>query len=156
MNKAPRSASRFAAALAVLAAPALWLASGALAQGARPPYPAARIPLPRPPVVMGAPGKNVKTPAGEQFFIVASVDIPRSEILLKYPTEVTQMIHVTPATRCFSDSGQAIRLADLRAGDTVWLIASGSGEKTTALRIRKGGMTVADLHRYYLDYPEIK
>ncbi len=155
MNKALRSASHSTVALSAVAAAVLLFASGALAQGAKPPLPASRVPLSRP-LAAGAPGKNVKTPAGEQFFIIASVDVPRSEILLKYPTEVTQMIHVNSSTRYLNDAGKAIQLADLRAGDTVWLIASGSGEKMTALRVRKGGMTVADLHRYYLDYPEIK
>ena len=30
-----------------------------------------------------------KTPSGEQFFIVASIDLQKSQLLLKYPTEVT-------------------------------------------------------------------
>ena len=49
-----------------------------------------------------------------------------------------------------------MKLSDLRAGDTVWLTSSGSCMDTTALKVRKGEMTVADLHRYYLDYSEIK
>ena len=97
-----------------------------------------------------------KTPAGEQFFIVASLDLQQKQLLLKYPTEVTLLVKVTDQTKFIDDAGQSMKLSDLRAGDTVWLTSSGSGTDTTALKVRKGEMTVADLHRYYLDYSEIK
>jgi len=102
-----------------------------------------------------APGK--KTAAGEQFFIVASVDLQKSQLLLKYPTEVTLLVLVNGATKFADESGKPLKLSDLRAGDTVWMISSpGNGGEVTAVRIRKGQMTVPDLHRYYLDYTEIK
>jgi hypothetical protein len=97
-----------------------------------------------------------KTPAGEQFFIVASLDLQQKQLLLKYPTEVTLLVKTTDQTKFLDDSGTAIKLADLRAGDTVWLTSTGSGSDTTATKVRKGEMSVADLHRYYLDYSEIK
>lgn len=97
-----------------------------------------------------------KTASGEQFFIVASLDLQKQQLLLKYPTEVTLLVKATPQTSFLNDSGQPMKLADLRAGDTVWLTSSGSGADATALKVRKGQMTVADLHRYYLDYSEIK
>jgi hypothetical protein len=97
-----------------------------------------------------------KTPAGEQFFIVASLDLQQKQLLLKYPTEVTLLVKVTEQTKFIDDSGKSMKLSDLRAGDTVWLTSTGSGTDTTALKVRKGEMTVADLHRYYLDYSEIK
>jgi hypothetical protein len=97
-----------------------------------------------------------KTPAGEQFFIVASLDLQQKQLLLKYPTEVTLLVKATDQTKFVDDSGKSMKLSDLRAGDTVWLTSSGSGTDTTALKVRKGEMTVADLHRYYLDYSEIK
>ncbi|MGB9070375.1 MAG: hypothetical protein WCC21_17545 [Candidatus Acidiferrales bacterium] len=97
-----------------------------------------------------------KTPAGEQFFIVASLDLQQKQLLLKYPTEVTLLVKVTDQTAFVDDSGKSMKLSDLRAGDTVWLTSSGSSTDTTALKVRKGEMTVADLHRYYLDYSEIK
>lgn len=107
------------------------------------------------PVSTASVGK--KTEAGEQFFIVASLDLQKSQLLLKYPTEVTLLVLVNNATKFFDESGRPINLSDLRAGDTVWLASSPSGPgQATALRIRRGQMTVADLHRYYLDYPEIK
>jgi hypothetical protein len=97
-----------------------------------------------------------KTAAGEQFFIVASLDLQQKQLLLKYPTEVTLLVKVTEQTNFVDDSGKSMKLSDLRAGDTVWLTSSGSGTDTAALKVRKGEMTVADLHRYYLDYSEIK
>jgi hypothetical protein len=101
------------------------------------------------------PGK--KTPAGEQFFIVASVDLQKTQLLLKYPTEVTLLVLVNNATKFTDENGKALKLSDFRAGDTVWMVSSPAGPgEATALRIRKGQMTVADLHRYYLDYAEIK
>lgn len=97
-----------------------------------------------------------KTAAGEEFFIVASIDQAKPQLLLKMPTEVTVLVKVTDKTQLFDEKGKPIRLADLRAGDTVWAITSGGDDNTTLTRIRKGPMTVAALHQYYLDYPEIK
>jgi hypothetical protein len=97
-----------------------------------------------------------KTSTGEQFFIVASLDLQKQQLLLKYPTEVTLLVKATVQTKFVDDTGNSLKLADLRAGDTVWLTSTGSGADTTATKVRKGQMTVADLHRYYLDYSEIK
>jgi hypothetical protein len=100
------------------------------------------------------PGK--KTAAGEQFFIVASIDLQKSQLLLKYPTEVTLLAKTTDQTKFVDDSGNSIKLSDLRTGDTVWLTSAGAADSTMALKVRKGEMSVADLHRYYLDYSEIR
>jgi hypothetical protein len=100
------------------------------------------------------PGK--KTPAGEQFFIVASIDLQKAQLLLKYPTEVTVLMHVDSSTKLIGDSGHPLKLSDFRAGDTVWVSSANSKGEVAALRVRKGRMDVADLHRYYLDYAEIK
>ena len=102
---------------------------------------------------VSAQGK--KTPSGEEFYIVASVDEPKSELLLKRPSEVTLLMRVSQKTKYQDESGKSIPLSDFRAGDTVWVAATG-GDEPTAIRIRKGGMTIPELHRYYLDYPEIK
>ena len=107
------------------------------------------------PVGMAAPGK--KTESGEQFFIVASIDLQKSQLLLKYPTEVTLLVVVNGATKFVDETGKPLKLADFRAGDTVWMVSSPAAQgEATAINVRKGQMTVADLHRYYLDYAEIK
>jgi hypothetical protein len=97
-----------------------------------------------------------KTATGEEFFIVGSVDQSKSQMLLKHPTEVTLLAKVDANTRYADDAGKPLKLSDFRAGDTVWVTLSGGAAGTTAVRIRKGQMTEAELHRYYLDYPEIK
>jgi len=96
-----------------------------------------------------------RTATGEEFFIVASVDQAKSQLLLKRPSEVTMLMKVNDKTTYADDAGKPMKLSDFRAGDTVWVLSSNPAEPT-ASRIRKGQMTVADLHRYYLDYPEIK
>lgn len=153
------------------------LAGLALAQGHRPPgapppgfpRPGAQAPVTTPPQA-NAPNatapvagqlrsttkEEVKTATGEEFFIVASIDLPKSQLLVKRPTEVTELMLITPQTKLLSDTGQSLKLSDFRAGDTIWALATGTGAQVTATQIRKGQMTVANLHRYYLDYPEIR
>jgi hypothetical protein len=139
------------------------LTAVAYAQGQRPElppapgaYPSARGRSPAaPPAASGPAPVGRKTSAGEQFYIVASLDQSKSQLLLKLPSEVTMLMSVTAQTQIQDENGASLKLSDLRAGDTVWVVSSGGGQPT-ALRIRKGQMTVADLHRYYLDYPEIK
>ena len=116
---------------------------------------ARRVPpgLPIPP---SASAQDIKTTGGESFYIVASVDQSKSQVLLKRPTEVTLLVRVDDKTQFLDDAGHPLKITDFRAGDTVWVTTSGGGDQPGASRIRKGQMTVADLHRYYLDYPEIK
>jgi hypothetical protein len=100
--------------------------------------------------------ETLKTNAkGEQFFIIASLDQSKFEILAKRPNEVTLLLSVTPTTRYLDETGKPLKLSDFRAGDTVWVTSTG-GAHPTVIQIRKGQMTVADLHRYYLDYAEIR
>ena len=96
-----------------------------------------------------------KTAGGEEFFIIASVDLVKSQLLLKRASEVTVLMKVNDKSQFADSTGKSIKLADLRAGDTVW-VNSSNGDEPLVLHIRKGQMTVGDLHRYYLDYPEIK
>ncbi|MGD1210782.1 MAG: hypothetical protein ABR973_05420 [Candidatus Acidiferrales bacterium] len=144
----------------------LSLTAVAYAQGQRPglpPTPGAGAyahahgtsPAVSPPASGPAP-QGRKTSAGEQFYIVASLDQSKSQLLLKLPSEVTMLMSVTGKTQIQDENGAPLKLSDLRAGDTVWVISSGSAAEPAAVRIRKGQMTVADLHRYFLDYPEIK
>jgi hypothetical protein len=121
--------------------------------GASPSPAAALAPAP---ARTSAATQDKKTSSGEAFFIVASVDQSKSQFLLKRPTEVTLLVKVDANTKYLDDSGQPLKSTDFRAGDTIWLSSSGDGDDPTAVRIRKGEMTVAELHRSYLDYPEIK
>lgn len=96
------------------------------------------------------------TAAGEHFFIIGSVDQPQQQLLLKWPTEVTLLLKVTPDTKFVSEAGKPLKLGDFRAGDTVWVTYKGDGTDATAVHVRAGTMTVADLHKYFLDYAVIK
>lgn len=96
------------------------------------------------------------TAAGEHFFIIGSVDQAQQQILLKWPTEVTLLLKVTPDTKFASEAGKPLKLGDFRAGDTVWVIYNGAGVTATADHVRAGIMSVADLHKYFLDYAVIK
>ena len=109
-----------------------------------------------PPDELAAATAGKRTPAGEQFFIVASVDLQKSQLLLKHPTEVTLLAHVDDKTKYLDAAGKPIQLSNFRAGDTVWVTLSNGPSGPTAVKVRKGEMTVAELHRYYLNYPEIK
>jgi hypothetical protein len=96
------------------------------------------------------------TSAGEHFFIIGSVDQAQQQILLKWPTEVTLLLKVTPDTKFVSEAEKPLKLGDFRAGDTVWVTYKGSGDTATAEHVRAGIMSVADLHKYFLDYAVIK
>lgn len=95
------------------------------------------------------------TAAGEHFFIIGSVDQSQQQMLLKWPTEVTLLLKVTPDTKFSSEAGKPLKFADFRAGDTVWVSYKGTGADATAVHVRAGVMTVAELHQYYLDYAVI-
>lgn len=90
---------------------------------------------------------------GEEFFIISSVDAKKQQILLKRPTEVTQLVRVTDKTAFRDEDGKPLQLKDFRAGDTVYVLLTSSREGTpAALRIRKGIMTPEELHRRYLKF----
>ncbi len=113
--------------------------------------------LTTPPRPVVSPSKEiVKNSAGEQFFIIASIDRQNSQLLLKRPTEVTVLATLNAHTKFFNAAGKPTTLATFRAGDTVWAKLSSNDPEPSVISIREGEMTVADLHRYYLDYPAIK
>jgi hypothetical protein len=90
-------------------------------------------------------------PTADEFFIVSSIDAGRGRIVLKRPTEVTLVMHVTVRTLYRDERGKALRLADLRAGDTAYISYGRdvAGEATATL-VRLGPMTVQELRRRYL------
>jgi hypothetical protein len=102
--------------------------------------------------IMGyAQGK--KNAAGEEFFIVAAVDAGKSQLLLKRPTEVTLLVSINDRTALLDERGKALKLGDLRSGDTIWVALSGEPDsQQIALRIRQGPMTVKELHRLYVAF----
>lgn len=97
-----------------------------------------------------AKGPSVDAITSGDFFIISSVDPDKRQILLKLPTEVTQLMQVDGRTKYLEAKGKAIQLRDLRAGDTVYIVSNRSGEQLIAVSIRKGPMTLGVLHERYL------
>jgi hypothetical protein len=89
--------------------------------------------------------------SSEQFFIVSSVDIAKKQLLLKEPTEITELLQVNDKTRYTDKNGKAIQVADLRAGDTVYIRSASTPAGKVAVSIRKGPMTLQELQRRYLE-----
>lgn len=90
------------------------------------------------------------TNGGEEFFIVSSVDITKRQLLLKEPTEITQLIQVNDKTRYTDRTGKAMQFGDLRAGDTIYIRSTTTSAGRVAVSIRKGPMTLQELQRHYL------
>jgi hypothetical protein len=90
------------------------------------------------------------TNGGEQFFIVSSVDITKRQLLLKEPTEITQVIQVNDKTHYTDRTGKAMQFGDLRAGDTIYIRSTTTSAGRVAVSIRKGPMTLQELQRHYL------
>ena len=93
---------------------------------------------------------TASTNGGEEFFIVSSVDITKKQLLLKEPTEITQLIQVNDKTRYTDRNGKAMQFADLRAGDTIYIRSTTTSAGRVAVSIRKGPMTLQELQRHYL------
>jgi len=92
-------------------------------------------------------------PVADEFFIVSSVDADKGTIVLKRPTETTLTMRVTDRTRCLGSKGEVIRFTELRAGDTVFIAwAPAPSGPPAASSIRRGPMTVEELHRRYLRF----
>jgi len=87
----------------------------------------------------------------EEFFIVSSLDAARGRVVLKRPTEVTVPMRVTEQTAYRDEHGKPFTLKDLRPGDTAYItFRQGPGGEPTALLVKLGPMTVAELQRRYL------
>jgi len=104
-------------------------------------------------VVRAAEKEPARPTADEEFFIVSSVDLQKDQIVLKRPTEVTQLVQVSNKTVIRNEEGKTIPLKNLRAGDTVYVaFAAGAEAPRVAARIRKAPMTVEELHRRYVPF----
>src|SRR5438128_208553 len=106
--------------------------------------------------VAAASAAGAPTPASvstEEFFIVSSVDSGKGLMVVKRPTEVTLTMGLNEKTRCRDEQGKPIRATDLRAGDTVFIAsARNASGQAVAASIRRGPMTVPELHRRYLRF----
>jgi len=95
--------------------------------------------------------RSASTDLGKgDFFIVSSIDLAKRQILLKRPTEVTELMRVDGETRYFEEGGKPMRLAELRAGDTVFIMSKPTVGQPVAVTIHKGPMTLDVLRERYL------
>jgi hypothetical protein len=99
-------------------------------------------------------GQSGKAPggakSGEEFFIISSVDTAKKQLLLKEPTEITELLQVNDKTRYTDKNGKPIQFGELRAGDTVYIQSTTTPAGKLAVSVRKGPMTLEELHRRYL------
>jgi hypothetical protein len=86
----------------------------------------------------------------EEFFVISSVDIAKRQLLLKRPTEITELLQVNDKTRYTDKNGKAFQFTDLRAGDTVYIRSTAKPAGKLAVSVRRGPMTLEELHRHYL------
>ncbi len=107
------------------------------------------------PLVPGQERPQAGPARNEEFFIISSVDVRKKHVVLKRPTEVTELMQLTPTTVYLSEQGKPLQLRDLRAGDTVYItfLRNASGARI-ATRIRMGPMTLQEVHRKYLQSGE--
>jgi hypothetical protein len=98
--------------------------------------------------------KSPTDSSGQRFYIISSVDLQKDQIVLMQPTQLTIVATADDKSAFVGEQGQKLTLKDLRAGQTVWaILRRDKGGKTTIVRLREGAMTIAELHRLYLDYP---
>lgn len=91
---------------------------------------------------------------GEQFYVISSVDMQKHQIVLMRPTQLTVVATTNEQTAYVGEKGQKLGLKDLHAGQTVWAtLRKDKDGQVAVMKIREGAMTVAELHKLYLDYP---
>lgn len=95
-----------------------------------------------------------KNAQGEEFFIVSSVDLQKHQVVLMRPTQLTVVATIGLQTTYLGEKGQKLNVKAMKAGDTVWgIIKPGPDGSITAVRLRQGAMTPAELHKLYLTAP---
>jgi hypothetical protein len=91
-----------------------------------------------------------KASAGDEFFIVSSVDRAHNALVLLRPTQIATSFQVNDKTQYFDENGKPLKLADIRAGDTLFATFMTNADGTfTVNHVRKGMMTVNELRRRY-------
>ncbi len=103
------------------------------------------------PGIAGAQSVERRQSPADSFFIISSVDAKKQQIVLKLPTEVTEIVKVTAATTYRDEKGRPLKFEDLRAGDTVYATLKRDADGTLAVAsLRRGPMTLEELHSRYI------
>jgi hypothetical protein len=104
-------------------------------------------------LLCGAPANARSSQPPDEFFIISSVDVTRTRLVLKRPTEVTVVMEVPAAVAITDENGTTLHLQNLRAGDTIYAVDSVNAKGgLVAVSIRRGAMTVAELHRRFMRF----
>lgn len=97
---------------------------------------------------------NPRNAQGEEFFIVSSIDLQKRQLVLMRPTQLTLVATYNAQTEFLGEKGEKLAIKDFKAGQTVWAITRpGKDGEVTAIRLREGAMTAAELHKLYLSTP---
>jgi hypothetical protein len=104
----------------------------------------------------GAPSKSsaapVKSgPVTNEFFVISSIDKTHQALVLLRPTQITATLDVTDKTQYADENGKPLKLTDFHTGDTIFVDFSTNSDGTlTAVKVRQGMMTIAELRKRYL------
>jgi hypothetical protein len=98
----------------------------------------------------GAAQRGASRETRDEFFIISSVNVPKHQMVLKLPTEVTVTMKLNDKTSIVSEKGKQLDIGQLRAGDTAYISYVTTVDGSTARNVRLGPMTVQELHRRYL------
>jgi len=94
---------------------------------------------------------QIQAKAGnDEFFVISSIDKAHNALVLLRPTQITATIAVNDKTKYVDENGKAIKMTDLRTGDTIFVTYSTQNNALVAQSVRKGMMTTAEMRKRYL------
>lgn len=103
------------------------------------------------PAAPPAAATTAASSAGDEFFVISSVDKAHNALILLRPTQITATVVVNDKTAYADENGKPLKLTDLRTGDAIFVVSTkGAGGALTAVRVREGMMTTAEMRKRYL------
>ena len=91
--------------------------------------------------------------ASDEFFVISSIDRTKHLLVLLQATEISETMSIADKTQYFDQKGKALKLTDLRSGDTVYISYHKQQDGTLlADKVTEGVMTVSELRRRYVPY----
>lgn len=93
------------------------------------------------------------TKGGDEFFVISSIDRNKHVLVLLQVTEISRIMNIGDKTQFFDAQGKALKLTDLRSGDTVYIVSHKQQDGSfMADKVTEGAMTVSELRRRYVPY----
>jgi len=91
--------------------------------------------------------------SGDEFFVISSIDRNKHLLVLLQATEISETMSIDDKTQYFDGKGKAMKLTDLRSGDTVYIVSHKQKDGSMIVdKVTEGTMTVAELRRRYVPY----